>query len=355
MRASLVLSGSDMRRFLPLVASLLAALALPAQPAPASFSIAAPDAREVFLAGEMTDWDAGKVAMQRDEQGTWHTALDLEPGQWLYKFVVDGQWVQDPATPDHDADGRGGQHSFVFVGDGAWTVAPGTPHGEVQVRQVDSRELGQSMTVNVYLPPGFQRGQQLPVLWLLHGSEMDADQWFRTGHIERYMDHLLAAGAIRPFVIVMPSGHRGRDSYDGASERFIATELPAWLASTYGLHPARAKTAVAGMSLGGYGTVALAVRHPQQYGFGVALAGWYPPELLKEVEQAKRLPQKLVLRCGLQDDLLASNHDLVAVLKRRHAAFDYAEKPSAHTFHFWSRETAAMLTSVDGYFRGAGR
>ena len=54
---------------------------------------------------------------------------------------------------------------------------------------------------------------------------MDADQWFRTGHVERYMDHLIAAHAIKPFVIVMPSGERGHDSYDGASERFIATEL----------------------------------------------------------------------------------------------------------------------------------
>ena len=335
--------------------SLAAAFALPARATPAEFSIAAPDAKAVYLAGEMTDWDAGKVAMQRDERGTWHAALDLEPGQWLYKFVVDGQWVQDPGTDDHDADGQGGQHSFVFVGDGPWTIAPGTPRGEVQVRQVPSRELGQAMTVNVYLPPGFRRGQQLPVLWLLHGSSMDADQWLRTGHVERYMDHLIATGAIRPFVIVMPSAGRGHDAYDGAGERFVATELPLWLQSTYGLHPTRARTAVAGMSLGGYGTVALAVRHPQQYGFGVALAGWYPPALLKEVEQAKRLPRKLVLRCGTRDDLLASNHDLVAVLEKRHAVFDYAEEPGAHTFHFWSRHTGLMLTSVDAYFRGEGR
>ena len=332
------------------VSGLLAALALQARAEPVSFSIAAPDAKQVFVAGEMTDWDAGKRAMQRDASGTWHATLDLEPGQWLYKFVVDGKWVQDPATTDHDADGRGGQHSFVFVGAGAWTVPPGAPRGEVQVARVESRVLGQAMTVNVYLPPGFRRGQELPVLWLLHGSEMDADQWFRTGHIERYMDHLLAAGAIHPFVIVMPSGTRGGDSYDGTSERFIATELPLWLASNYGLHPTRARSALAGMSLGGYGTVALAVRHPQQYGFGAALSGWYPPALLQEVDKAPRLPTKLFLRCGSQDDLLPTNRDLVAALKRRGAAFDYAEEPGGHSFHLWSREAAAMLEAVDAYF-----
>ena len=340
-------------RLLPLLAAALLALALSARAEPVTFSLAAPDARQVFVAGEMTDWDAGKREMQRDASGTWYVTLDLEPGQWLYKFVVDGRWVQDPATPDHDADGQGGQHSFVFVGDGPWVLAPGTPRGEIQVRQVPSRELGRTMTVNVYLPPGFRPGQALPALWLLHGSGMDADQWARTGQVQRYMDHLIAAQAIRPFVIVMPSGERGESSYDGASERFIATELPLWLASTYGLHPGRAKTAVAGMSLGGYGTVALAVRHPRQYGFGVALSGWYPSSLLTEVDKAPTLPAKLVLRCGGQDRLLPTNRDLVAVLKRRQATFDYAEEPGGHTFHLWSRETAAMLTAVDAYFGGA--
>ena len=240
-----------MLRFALFIFCLLATIVSEAHADPVTFSIAAPQATHVFLAGEMTDWDAGKREMRRDAPGTWQITLDLEPGQWLYKFVVDGQWVEDPATPDHGADGQGGQHSFVFVGNDPWSVAPGTPRGEVQVQHVASRELGRTMTVNVYLPHGFRRGQELPVLWLLHGSGMDADQWFRTAHIERYVDHLLAAGRIRPFVIVIPSGERGERSYDSASERFIATELPLWLQSTYGLHPGRAKSALAGMSLGG--------------------------------------------------------------------------------------------------------
>ena len=342
-----------MHRFALFISCLLGTLVFEAHADPVTFSITAPQATHVFLAGEMTDWDAGKREMGRDAAGTWQITLDLEPGQWLYKFVVDGQWVEDPATPDHDADGQGGQHSFVFAGGGPWSVAPGTPRGEVQVQQVASRELGRTMTVNVYLPPGFRRGQELPVLWLLHGSGMDADQWFRTGHIERYMDHLLAARRIRPFVIVIPSGERGEHSYNGASERFIATELPLWLQSTYGLHPGRAKSALAGMSLGGYGSVALAVRYPQQYGFGAALSGWYPPELLQEIDKARVQPTRLFLRCGGQDHLLPTNRDLVAELKKRDVSFDYAEEPGGHTFHLWSRETEAMLEAVDAYFAGA--
>ena len=342
-----------MRRLLHCTACLLIAAVAQAHAEPVAFTIAAPDAHAVFLAGEMTNWDEGKQAMRRDAAGIWRVTLDLEPGEWLYKFVVDGRWVQDPATSDHDADGRGGRHSYVFVGSGPWTVRPGEPRGQVRVHQVESRGLGQSMTVNVYLPPGYQRGQELPVLWLLHGGDMDADQWLKTAHIERYMDHLLAAGTVHPFVIVMPSA--GKEPYDGASDRFIGTELPDWLEKTYGLHPAKARAALAGMSSGGYGTVALGVRHPGQYGFGYALSGWYPPALLKEVADAPVLPGKLVIRCGSEDRLLPMNHDLVQVLKKRGASFDYKEDPGAHTFHLWSQETAQMLTAVDGYFEQVHR
>jgi hypothetical protein len=103
------------------------------------FALHAPRARQVFLAGEMTDWDKGKQAMTRDADGVWRLSVTLAPGQWIYKFVVDGRWVHDPGTSEHDADGRGGQHSFVFVGEGPWMAPAATlrwpgddPHREVE-------------------------------------------------------------------------------------------------------------------------------------------------------------------------------------------------------------------------------
>jgi enterochelin esterase family protein len=177
---------------------------------------------------------------------------------------------------------------------------------------------------------------------------MDADQWLKTGHVERYVDHLLAKGVIRPFIIVMPSG--GRDAYFGASDKFITKELPAWLAANYGVTPARTHSGLAGMSAGGYGTVALGVRHPEQYGFGYALAGWYPPELLKEVAEVRGIPVELVLRCGIEDDLLGMNKDLAAVLSKQGAAYEYKEVPGGHTFHVWGQQLPEMLTLVSMYF-----
>jgi S-formylglutathione hydrolase FrmB len=321
-----------------------------AQADPVTFALAAPQARQVFLAGEMTGWDEHKQAMVRGADGVWRLRLELAPGQWLYKFVVDGQWMHDPATPEHDADGRGGQHSFVFVGDGPWVPLAGGG-GRVETHELPSAAFGRALKVNVYLPAGFQRGRALPVLWLLHGGGMDADQWFRTGHVERYLDRLIAAGRVQPFVVVMPSS--GGLRYDGAAERFIADELPAWLASRYGLVPTRSQSAVAGMSLGGYGAVRLPLARPQRWGYAFALAGYYPPELVDAIRRDGPPPVELVLRCGVDDELLPTNRALLAALRERGAAPSYREDPGGHSFHYWSQVTEEMLSGVDAYFRSA--
>lgn len=325
-----------------------ASLAGAAHAEPVTFALDAPQARQVFLAGEMTDWDAHKQAMARGADGVWRLRLDLAPGQWLYKFVVDGRWQHDPATPERDADGQGGQHSYRFVGDGPWTPLA-TGGGRVETQELPSAAFGRQIKVNVYLPAGFERGQALPVLWLLHGGGMDADQWWRTGHIERYADRLIAAGRVRPFVIVMPSS--GGRRYDGPAERFIVDELPAWLQARYGLAPTRAQSAIAGMSLGGYGAVKLPLAAPQRWGYAYALSGYYPPELVAAVQAAGRLPVELVLRCGTEDELLPTNRALHQALQGLGVDAVYREEPGGHSFHYWSGLMAEMLTSVDAYFR----
>lgn len=57
-----------------------------------------PNARFVSLAGEFNNWDETSNIM-RWEDGAWVARLDLEPGEYAYKFVVDGVWILDPANP----------------------------------------------------------------------------------------------------------------------------------------------------------------------------------------------------------------------------------------------------------------
>ncbi len=79
-----------------------------------TFSHAADGAGQVFLAGEFNGWSDSATPMT-SKDGVWTKVLALAPGTYQYKFVVDGQWMQDPANPEGTGDGFGGQNSVVHV------------------------------------------------------------------------------------------------------------------------------------------------------------------------------------------------------------------------------------------------
>jgi enterochelin esterase-like enzyme len=317
-----------------------------------TFELDAANAHQVYLAGEMTQWDKNKLPMRRENDGKWRVLVDLSKGEWLYKYIVDGKWVADPGSPDHDADGQGGQHSFLFIGEGDWHVRADVPHGRIETLMLESTAWGRSLKVNVYLPPGFVIGQRYPVLWLLHGSHMDADQWLRTGQVDRYMDNLISRNAIHPFVIVMPSSESV--PYTGKSEQFVTHELRAWLERTYGLAPSRAASAVAGMSMGGFGAFDLPLRHPELYGFSFALSGYFSDEYIAKLPRIHDLPMQTVLLCGSNDDLVNTNRRLVQALRERKLDFYYREDAGAHTWQYWSNRMVEMLTAADTFFTSLG-
>jgi 1,4-alpha-glucan branching enzyme len=54
----------------------------------------APEAKEVFLAGEFNQWNTQSLPMKRDEKGIWKFKTPLPPGRYEYKFYVDGNWFE---------------------------------------------------------------------------------------------------------------------------------------------------------------------------------------------------------------------------------------------------------------------
>ena len=55
------------------------------------------------------------VDLQRDGNGHWRKVLRIHPGTYQYKFVADGKWIKDPASPDAAPDGFGGQNGKFDV------------------------------------------------------------------------------------------------------------------------------------------------------------------------------------------------------------------------------------------------
>jgi 1,4-alpha-glucan branching enzyme len=59
------------------------------------FTLNAPEAREVYLAGEFNHWNTQSLPMKREKEGVWKAKIKLSPGRYEYKFFTDNAWVED--------------------------------------------------------------------------------------------------------------------------------------------------------------------------------------------------------------------------------------------------------------------
>lgn len=72
------------------------------------------EAKEVFLSGSFNAWSTLKHPMTK-QNGYWETTLDLQPGVYDYKFIVDGEWKLDPKNDNKRNDGFGNVNSRFVV------------------------------------------------------------------------------------------------------------------------------------------------------------------------------------------------------------------------------------------------
>ncbi|MBI9074063.1 MAG: glycogen-binding domain-containing protein [Desulfatibacillum sp.] len=61
-----------------------------------TFSLEAPQATVVAVAGDFNGWDAEKHVMKMDKNGCWQKIIMVPPGRYEYKFLVDGAWMLNP-------------------------------------------------------------------------------------------------------------------------------------------------------------------------------------------------------------------------------------------------------------------
>jgi 1,4-alpha-glucan branching enzyme len=64
-----------------------------------TFSYVQPNARNVMLVGNFTDWEQHPIELKKQKDGTWRTTVTLEPGEYEYRFLVDGEWRDDATCP----------------------------------------------------------------------------------------------------------------------------------------------------------------------------------------------------------------------------------------------------------------
>ena len=201
-----------------------------------------------------------------------------------------------------------------------------------------------------------------PVLYLLHGMSDDHTTWVRRTSIERYVEHL-------PLIVVMPNGDRSfyLDAITkpaSAYETYIVQELVGFMDNTFRTIPARPGRVIAGLSMGGYGALSLALKYPDMFcaasshsgalGFCsrplrkekewraefVPLVGTKPKggnndlfALAKKADKA-RLPS-LRIDCGRKDFLIEENRMYHRHLRKLKIEHVYREYPGGHSWQYW--------------------
>jgi putative tributyrin esterase len=229
---------------------------------------------------------------------------------------------------------------------------------------VKSAALGQRADISLWAPEGAVG--PLPLVVLLHGVYGSHWAWALKGDAHRTAQRLIASGALPPCVLAMPSDglwgdgsgyvrHAAQDF-----ERWIVDEVPQ-AAQAAGLPvDAQAPFALAGLSMGGFGALRLAARHPQRVRAAVGLSSltqlsqldallaeprtaWddTDAELLPLLQRLRMPPFALV--CGQDDPYITANRALHAALQASHTPHVYQEHAGSHDWAFWREHLGPTL------------
>jgi enterochelin esterase-like enzyme len=305
------------------------------------------------------------------------------------------------------------------------------PRGTVKTDTLWAQSLGTTKALTIYLPPSYGSGNtRYPLLVYLHGGSGNERDWVQQGRLDRVMDSLIAAGAPEA-IIVMPDGDngyyttsarlpdvpacqadtvlRGGESADSYCvpwphyDDYIARDIVGYMDRRYRTRASRESRGIAGLSMGGYGAVTLALAYPdvfsaaashsgalslrmregaspddplryrqtrdeiaahmRQSRYRVAVFGTDSIAVLARdpVVMAERFARraragevrwpKLALDVGTEDRLLAQSRDFHAVLTRLGVPHTYAEYPGAHTWGYWRARLPQSLGFLLGVVR----
>jgi enterochelin esterase-like enzyme len=185
-----------------------------------TFNYQAPNATKVTVGGEL---DGKSHDLVKDANGLWSVTIGpMAPDIYTYTFNVDGVVALDPRNYNTKY-GNGGFPSATVVqvpGDGPqFYDIKDVPHGEVRILPYVSKTMdGLARTAWIYTPPGYDKGRNYPVLYLLHGAGDIESGWTMIGRANNILDNLIAEKKAVPMVVVMPLGNAAQSFWGGPAK-----------------------------------------------------------------------------------------------------------------------------------------
>src|SRR5918993_4983848 len=247
----------------------------------------------------------------------------------------------------------------------------------LQEESVQSAALGRTMKYRVLVPADYATSQRrYAVLYLLHGLGGDYKDWTTRTNLAEYSRTL-------PLIIVMPDGENSwyTNAANAPEERFedyILTDLQADVAAKYRTINSRHGRTIAGLSMGGYGALKMALKRPGAFSVAASFSGAFSatrPELVKLIPSQEEPLRRIYgdddspvrrqndlytlaaaakpgsvpyvyIDCGIADSLIAANREVVAALHKSGAAYEYHEVAGGHTWEYWDRRIREFLPAL---------
>jgi enterochelin esterase-like enzyme len=251
----------------------------------ARFRVAAPDAQNVKVSLGLGG--RGGTVLTKGADGAWTgtTAGPLDEGFHYYHLNVDGGTFNDPGTGNFYGSIRWESGIEIPAHDADFYALKDVPHGHVQQVLFPSPSTGAARRAFVYTPPGYDQNQRTryPVLYLQHGWGEDETAWSTQGHANLIMDNLIAEGKTRPFIIVMtygmtngirPGSPGGLASFDiKPFQTVLINELIPYVDTHFRTLADARHRAMAGLSMGGFETKAIAPKNLGTFNYIGLLSG----------------------------------------------------------------------------------
>ncbi|GAB3950185.1 alpha/beta hydrolase-fold protein [Spirosoma harenae] len=244
----------------------------------------------------------------------------------------------------------------------------------------NSSLMNQQVKFSIYLPPDYYTSnRRYPVVYLLHGLGDNETSWIQFGEADRIADEGIKSGEFPPMIIVMPNAgttwyvndYQNKIRY----EDMFVQELIPHIDSMFRTRTQREFRALSGLSMGGYGSLMLAMHHPELFTACAALSAavrtdetfasmpderyntvfapifsgpvkgeerltltWKrnsPITLARSAPESDLTKVRWYLDCGDDDALTVGNAMLHLSLLERKIPHEYRARDGAHTWSYW--------------------
>lgn len=230
-----------------------------------------------------------------------------------------------------------------------------------------STTLVMQTDIHVLIPENIKKDEHIPVLYLLHGYMGDYSDWVRLSNLERYLFD-------KRLIVVMPSAN---NSYyndlansDQKYETYISKELPDYIESLFNLSCEKTHRYIAGLSMGGYGALKIALKNSERYEKVGSFSGALDVDRFSSFDKARApmflhifdgpvsntsndifhlldLPIKskldFFISCGTKDVFYPDAIRLKEKLDEKGLVYTYFELPLGHEWAFWDESIKRLL------------